>query len=266
MNFKKKIVIYTSIIGNTDKLEEVEKFENADYICFTDNPSLKSKTWKIILVKREKDPYLQAKKYKIFPNLFFKKYKYSIWQDGTHALIVNPKILLSFLEKNKIAFFKHPRRKNIYQEAREILKLRKDVPQRVIPQIKKYKKEGFYVNQLIAGTVIIREHNNSEIVDLMNFWWKEINNNSRRDQLSFNYSAWKLKINYSTIPGDVYRNKFFKTKGHLYSKKESSFDKLKGIFRENDFLRKTIFTLGIKIKNFINNVYNYFLSKIKWGI
>jgi len=263
---EKNIVVYTAIFGNSDKLEEVKKFGNADYICFTDNLKLKSKSWKIIFIKKENNSYLQAKKYKILPHLFLKSYNYSIWQDGTHALRVNPKKLINFLNPNKIAFFKHPRRTNVYQEAREVLKLKKDILEKVVPQIKNYKKEGFFINKLIAGTVIIREHNDPKIINLMNFWWKEINNKSIRDQLSFNYSAWKNKINYSIIPGDVYRNLFFKTKGHLNSKEKTNLEKIKDIFRENDILRETIFAFGIKINNSFNNLSNYFLAKKRWGI
>lgn len=263
---KKEIIVYTAIFGNCDVLSEIKKYPSADYVCFTDNKKLKSKTWDVRYVKSNKNPYMQAKKYKILPHLFFKNYRYSIWQDGTHTLMVPPKILINYLGKNKIAFFKHPRRIKVYQEAREILKLKKDIPEKVVPQIKRYKKEGFYLNKLIAGTVIIREHNDEEIINLMIFWWNEIINNSVRDQLSFNYSAWKNKINYSVILGDVYRNLFFKNKGHLNSKKKSQFEKIKDAFRENIMLRKTIFALGIKIKNILNNSYNYFLAKKRWGI
>lgn len=40
----KKIVIYTAFTGNYDNLKEPEYIdENCDYVCFTDNPNIKSK-------------------------------------------------------------------------------------------------------------------------------------------------------------------------------------------------------------------------------
>ena len=39
--------------------------------------------------------------------------------------------------------------------------------------------------------VLIREHNNPVCVKLMEDWWKELEEGSRRDQISFPYVLWK---------------------------------------------------------------------------
>ena len=44
-----KYSIVTMLFNNYDLLREPEEIdENAEYICVTDNPDLKSKAWKII--------------------------------------------------------------------------------------------------------------------------------------------------------------------------------------------------------------------------
>lgn len=261
---RKEIMVYTAIFGNRDILSEVIKFPCANYVCFTDNPKITSKSWKIILCKKGENSLMKAKRYKILPHKIFKDYKYSIWEDGTHTLKVDPRILISFLKKNKIAFFKHPRRTNLYSEVRELLRLNICDPKKIIPQIKRYKKEGFQINKLIASAIIVREHNNQKMISLMEDWWKEMKENSWRDQISFNYVAWKNNINYSNIPGDVYNNSFFNVKGHGKLKKLTKFEKIKNIFRSNYFLRETFLIPGIKIKNLINELRNYVVFKKKF--
>ena len=47
-----KICVYTCIAGDYDDLNEVlVKEEGIDYICFTNNKKIKSKTWKVIYVE-----------------------------------------------------------------------------------------------------------------------------------------------------------------------------------------------------------------------
>ena len=48
MNNEKRIVVYTVIMGDYDYLKDPEYvMENCDYICFTNNPDLKSDIWEI---------------------------------------------------------------------------------------------------------------------------------------------------------------------------------------------------------------------------
>ena len=43
----------------------------------------------------------------------------------------------------------------------------------------------------------------------MEDWWSEIKYNSKRDQLSFNYIAWKNNFKFNYIPGQTRNNKYF---------------------------------------------------------
>ena len=70
---------------------------------------------------------------------------------------------------------------------------------RIKKQIETYSLLGYpHKNNLITGMVIVRRHNEDDCIKAMEDWWTEIKYNSRRDQLSFNYVAWKnnLKFNY----------------------------------------------------------------------
>ena len=53
--------------------------------------------------------------------------------------------------------------------------------------------EGGKYHALPETNTIIRYHHDQNCVRLCKLWWNEIKTWTRRDQLSFNYVAWKMK-------------------------------------------------------------------------
>lgn len=82
-----KIVCYTCITGGYDRLKEpLVVSKGIDYICFTDNPFLKSKVWQARPIPKELDYLSNVKKQrivKICPHRYLKEYDISIWVDGS---------------------------------------------------------------------------------------------------------------------------------------------------------------------------------------
>ena len=63
----------------------------------------------------------------------------------------------------------------------------------------KYKKEDFPDNNgLVESCLIIRKHNEKEVIEQMVKWYDQIEKYSLRDQLSFNCISWKtgIKVKY----------------------------------------------------------------------
>ena len=58
-------------------------------------------------------------------------------------------------------------------------------------------------NGLISGGVLVRKHTDEKLIKVMEEWWYFVKNFSKRDQLSFNYVAWKHHFKYNVIPGDI---------------------------------------------------------------
>ena len=82
-------------------------------------------------------------------------------------------------------------------------------------QIKKYHNEGYPSNNgLINGGVILRKHNENDCIKVMENWWEEIKYNSKRDQLSFNYVAWKNNFNFNYLEGHDRTNHYFNFSKH----------------------------------------------------
>lgn len=254
---KKKIVVYTAITGGYDKLKDPKTIcDECDYICFTDDSSLKSDIWKFEKIEKyEDDNYRTAIRYKILPHLFLKDYEYSIWVDGSLRITgdIN-EFIKEELGNEKMAFFKHSLRNCIYDEARETIQYFnysvKDT-RVILKQVGKYVLENYPPhNGLIESGTIIRRHNEVEVVHVMENWWSEYISFSKRDQLSFNYVAWKLNAQYKSIDKSIFDNKYLMYYGHENSNtnvnydvvevsKPKVFSNIGPINKSTDFLQET---------------------------
>jgi hypothetical protein len=228
-----KKVIYTAIYGNKDTLKN-PRFVNPDfdYICFTDNKNVKSDVWKVIYSESiHEDPVRSAKIYKIKPHEFLQQYDISIWIDANFLILSD---LNSFLQKAgnlkkaNMLVFQHDQGRNcIYDEASTILMDKKDDPQTVTRQMKGYRDEGFPAQYgLTANSILLRRHNEQDIIDLDNLWWEQVEQHSRRDQLSFCYCKWKLdsKMFMLKYPvNNIRSNHWFQWLPHNYELQPWSF-------------------------------------------
>ena len=232
-----KKVIYTAIFGTEYYLHEPEvPIEGYDFICFTNDPNLKSDLWDIRQVTpiyKEADGALtrNARKYKSLPHRYLKEYDISIWMDGDLKITDNLDLLTQeHLKENNLALLDHSlcgitttgdlnTRSCVYDEARFIKwagdnhprKSYKDNIDTILSQMERYQKEGYPSNNGLARTsMIFRRHNNPQVIKTMERWWEEMKYGSRRDQLSFNYSAWKNGLSFTYIQEDIDDNKWIK--------------------------------------------------------
>ena len=114
-----------------------------------------------------------------------------------------------------MAFFDHNKcadaRDCIYKEHQAILELKerkgyyKDTPVAMQRMVDLLKKEDFPENNgLIVASVLLREHQDPEVIELMEDWWYFVSNYTKRDQLSFNYVLWKKKFTkFCILEGDI---------------------------------------------------------------
>lgn len=209
-----KICCYTCITGGYDSLKMIlgqkpETMQQVDFICFTDNDQLKQLDWQIRPIPRELGGLSNVKKQrvlKICPHRWLKEYDISIWIDGSFQIIGD---VLDFirqydLEKSPLYTRIHPQRRCIYDEAKACIALKKDSKDVIEAQLKRYKAEGYPKNAGMAETgIILRKHNEMKCQLLGNLWASELLRGSCRDQLSFNYSCWKMHF----LPGCL-KNEF----------------------------------------------------------
>lgn len=183
------MILYTCITAAYDQLHEFETpFRK---ICFTDK-LIFSSSWEIKVIDPEPKIF---RKVKILPHLFLPEHDKSAWIDG--HLVPND---LSLFDKSGYWLMKHPTRNCIYQEAQECITLRKDNPRTINEQVNRYRMEGYPVNNGLSATgVLIRDNTEGNRV-FGEFWWHQVRTGSVRDQLSFNYSAWKTGFQFDQFP------------------------------------------------------------------
>lgn len=189
------ITIYTAIFGVHDSLKEPLFFDNKrfKYICYTDQ-DFKSDRWKIIKTKvDEPDSRRQARKVKILSHLYTDT-EMSIWIDGSCVLLKDPTPYLNF--KEDLVVSKHPKRNCIYEEAKRCIEIRKGDPQRIREQVKKYENENYPKNNGLVETTVLIRRITPKMIKIENEWWNELKNGCVRDQVSFNYVAWKNNFKY----------------------------------------------------------------------
>lgn len=201
-----KQVIYTALFGDRDDLKPIKKQNGFDYFVFTDNPSLKHPVFKTTIIKPvDHDPCRNARFVKINPHIVLPGYQYWIWIDANIAVegIDFNQLLERYLDKHDIALHKHPFRRCIYEETSACREKGFDLPGKIDAQVKKYQDEEYPVNNGLCSTSILYRRNTGRMIAFNDLWWKEISAHSRRDQLSFNYVAWKQGFDFFEIPGHV---------------------------------------------------------------
>ncbi|MFC6733727.1 glycosyltransferase domain-containing protein [Haladaptatus sp. GCM10025893] len=218
---QKKIVVYTAIFEDYDYLHDPKvPNENIDYLCFTDNPSLKSDIWSFVLYEdNAHSPNLKNRKVKILPHKFdiLQRYNYSVYIDGNIQITKDISELVDRYSCTKFACPKHYLRDCVYEEARACIEGGKGNQRRIRRQIARYKKEGFPEHYgLSANSILFRNHNDTNVQALSEAWWKELQNESGRDQLSLPYISWKLDFDYYQMEeGPRLGSEFFRLHPHL---------------------------------------------------
>ncbi len=220
INRNKKIAVYTCITGGYDDLIQplVEDSRCDYYLLGLNKPeNMGVYKWVDITAKIPDDirgDYHRINRYcKIHPHIFFPQYDYSIYVDGNiqmHTIISH---LIGKVGKVGIASYGIGGVADIYEHAVSLWcrngRGELDGRIRIQNQMKRYSKEGFpRFFGLTENGILVREHNNEDCIRIMDTWWDEVLNYSRRDQLSFMYAIWKNGFIPQDIGyiGDTYRN------------------------------------------------------------
>lgn len=193
-------VVYTCMFGYSEHFEDIEYNDpDVDYICFTDDPYLKSDVWQFVVVNdTSTDPARVSKRHKHLPHVYLPQYEESIYVDNTVKLKVEPTEVFNRFGGHSMVLVRHPR-DCIYAEAAEVIRLQYDDPEIVRRQMQIYRNEGYPErNGLNACCFIVRNHRCTLMQAACNLWNKHTYDYSKRDQLSWNYCAWKLNFSFTT--------------------------------------------------------------------
>ena len=196
----KDYVIYSAIIGEYDNvLQPLTLHEEFDYILFSDTINdNKIGVWNIKKVKYDNPDKARVVRWiKTHPDQLVKEYKFSLWIDGNIQILTNDfyqRAIDLYNNNILISSMWHNERDCIYDESAVVAFYGLESEKVVLNWEHFLLKEHYPQHYgLFENNVIFRIHNNT-IKKMDNLWWSCIEQFSRRDQLSFNYSLWKYKL------------------------------------------------------------------------
>lgn len=232
-----KKIVYTCTTANKDSVKKITNREedisyiailDKDTITKTDPSVLKSYTEIIELVDKpildwcektypgkpsseiiRRPNILLSKFWKVFPEYFSDiadENNITLWIDGSITIkedVSISNLMDDMLGDSDMALFKHPIRNCIFDEAHECMLVKNDDPHIINNQIRKYIEDRMPKQHGLNECTIILRRNNDKTKAFNQMWWNEIINGSTRDQISFNYVAWKLGMKMTQIPGTV---------------------------------------------------------------
>lgn len=199
-----KVALVTAIIGDFDALFLPRHLEGeVDYYCFSDTLSDGYGVFHIY-----KPPYIDADPRRtaryIKTNLlkYIDGYDYVVWVDANVEINVKVTELVQRVSNSShtLGAIQHPVRNNLFEEAEEILAWKLDDECLVKEQIARYE----YIHNLrsaplIESNVLVLDARDEKIHNFMRIWWNEINNFSRRDQLSIGYALAEAKVTWQPL-------------------------------------------------------------------
>ncbi|WP_140732350.1 glycosyltransferase domain-containing protein [Mesorhizobium sp. B2-3-4] len=200
-------MVYTCLFGYSELLADTKYRRDGltDFICFTDDRSLRSKTWKFVYVDIETmDPVRVAKMVKILAHRYVGQYETSLYLNNTAQLVCSVSEIFAHLGNDgaPMVCFCHPERSCVYKEAELVAKERYDDIRVIQDQMGHYRSIGHPEDAgLIFGGVLLRRHNDARLQAVMEQWFDQVCAYSYRDQLSFNVIARQLGFTPDYFPG-----------------------------------------------------------------
>jgi hypothetical protein len=200
-------VVYTAISGGYDELLEPKVVSpDCDYVCFTDNPYLRSDAWEVRpLELTATDPVRRARRAKLLAHRYLGEYARSVWVDANLELRGDPVAFADeHLARAPFVAYVHPEaRACSYDEAEVCIRLEKDDPDVIRTQMARQRDAGFPEGFGVPSTMVLaRDHADPRAHALMETWWEELKRGSRRDQLALPFAAWQTGERWAEVSGD----------------------------------------------------------------
>lgn len=201
--------------------------KNYEKICFTDDPNLESKWWKVVLLdKGYLDAHRESRRPKILPHKYLSEYDWSLYVDSSIVFKVPPNKIFEEYINNKFEFYCFPHPTGcLYKEAEQVILAGYDREEIVRIQIDAYRRENYPINNgLITGGMLLRKHNSKELVRVSEKWFEHVLRFSKRDQISFNFISHMENFDYGELEGTIIDNKYVAWKRNSIPRISATFD------------------------------------------
>lgn len=242
-----RIVIYTVLVGDKEALcNPLEGYLTStatdldiDFICFTDNENLKSNVWKFKIIDASYLPPEKAsRRPKALPHEYLPEYTFSLYIDNTVSFkrLPNSQDLLSDFPYILRAY-RHAYRDNPADEAGVIASLGYEDTNVICSQLDFYSRIRpiSSINPMCTCSMILRTHNHPDVIEFGKIWWEQILAFSKRDQLSFDFSALQANCVVDHFPGFKHDNDIIVYPNKIYTHRvQANFDPVRYIWFNRD--------------------------------
>lgn len=183
--------VYTALLGRYEALAEqpVAATSEIPFICFTDDPGLRSETWdvRIVAPRLAMDPVRSARALKLCGHDDLAAYDETLWLDARVRLDVDPaEILDDWLATAELAVPRHSFRADVVTEFEEVLLMGLDEASRLYEQLTHYTTLApDLLEAPVPWTALLARRRTPEVARAMDEWLLHVVRYSRRDQLSF---------------------------------------------------------------------------------
>lgn len=211
------------------EFNELKDKDLVDWYYFTDK-NISSKFWNVKNINnineiKDYDNRLKCKYIKMNTHLLLPNYKYYLWIDGSFPIqnnnFINDLYFLISQRPEIVLYIHNARRKerNIKNEVLRCSKLKSVDNNLINLQYNNYILEGYPDKKgvLFSSGIILKE-NNSKINNLMDYWFKQNEMYTTRDQVSLPYSLWKCEVIPKIINENINLNSLVGKK-HMKSRK-----------------------------------------------
>jgi hypothetical protein len=194
-----RLCVYTALIGNYEPLIEQPVATNSriPFICFTDDPHLRSATWQVrsISCLLDHDPIRSQREIKLQPHKYLPEFDASLYIDNAVLLIEPPEAVFQrYYPASGLALPRHSYRQSVCEEFIEVYKGGFDEHARILEQWNHYALSCPEVldERPYWGGIQLRNHQNTQVRALLDLWMMHVLRYARRDQLSINFVTRQL--------------------------------------------------------------------------
>lgn len=201
--------IYTVITDNYDTLKEPEHPNpDWDFVCFTDDPTLKSARWRVVLLDNPHSlsPHLLSRQPKILVHDYLPEYELTVYIDA--AFKVTGQIDHLIDSKQDISLVIRDLNRNIDDEIADLIKYKTIKEGAADKLLNFFQQEGYRKERTTyyMGGLIVRK-NTPEMKKIMEEWWNLLEL-FYRDQPALQYLLWKHNIKLGEYSSRMVRDCF----------------------------------------------------------
>jgi hypothetical protein len=212
------VVIYTALFGGYDRLLEQPRTDGVDLVCFTDDPSLTSRTWEIRRLPAAAHARRAARAVKTSPHQHLPDHEWSIWVDARLSIRSDQFVdrLLGAARPTGMAVMAHHQRQDLYEEAEHVYRMGFDTSPELLAQVARYRSRGLPDGSGLFSTMAVaRRHGDPAVRRLDERWHEEIESGSVRDQVALPFVTWETGLRPGVIDLDPYQNELYVLHHHV---------------------------------------------------